>query len=160
MGSRKWILPGIILGGFIIYGRCIKSSDCKVIMLILIVVYTLNQPSFSIPFENVLKGPLPQDNQHLVKFIKDNFIYSPPPSDVEYHFRTVSKVFFKHISQFLCQVQSAYSQQLDGQFNQAKNISNLWKNMKNGFFIECGAADGETLSNSLLFEMRLGWKGW
>jgi hypothetical protein len=64
------------------------------------------------------------------------------------------------ISQLVFQVQSAYSQQLDGQFNQAKNISNLLGNVKNGFFIECGAADGETLSNSLLFEMRLGWQGW
>jgi hypothetical protein len=30
---------------------------------------------------------------------------------------------------------------------------------KDGFFLECGALDGEKLSNSLLFEMQLGWKG-
>jgi len=30
---------------------------------------------------------------------------------------------------------------------------------KNGFFIECGAADGITYSNSYLFEKKYGWKG-
>ena len=28
---------------------------------------------------------------------------------------------------------------------------------QNGFFLECGALDGEYLSNSLLFELQLGW---
>ena len=56
-------------------------------------------------------------------------------------------------------MKSAYSTHLNGQFNQAQNISGLLKNMKNGFFIECGAADGESFSNSLLFEMRHQWTG-
>ncbi|RXG51209.1 Protein Star, partial [Armadillidium vulgare] len=30
---------------------------------------------------------------------------------------------------------------------------------RNGFFIECGALDGETRSNSLIFEKRYGWEG-
>ena len=57
------------------------------------------------------------------------------------------------------QAKSADSYYLNGQFGQAQNISGLLKNMKNGFFIECGAADGESLSNSLLFEMRHQWTG-
>ena len=93
MGSRKWISPVIIFGGLIFYGKCIESSDCTIIVVILGVLYILYRPSFSITFEDVLKGPLPQDNQHLVKFIRDNFIYNPAPSDVEYHFKTVSNVF-------------------------------------------------------------------
>ena len=30
---------------------------------------------------------------------------------------------------------------------------------RGGFFIECGALDGETRSNTLVFEKELGWKG-
>ena len=30
---------------------------------------------------------------------------------------------------------------------------------RHGFFIECGAADGQHYTNSLLFEMRRGWSG-
>ena len=56
-------------------------------------------------------------------------------------------------------MKSAYSKHLNGQFNQAQNISGLLMDMKKGFFIECGAADGEKFSNSLLFEMRHQWTG-
>ena len=30
---------------------------------------------------------------------------------------------------------------------------------RGGFFIECGALDGETRSNTLVLEQELGWKG-
>jgi hypothetical protein len=30
---------------------------------------------------------------------------------------------------------------------------------KDGFFLEAGALDGQLFSNSLLFEMLLGWRG-
>ena len=48
---------------------------------------------------------------------------------------------------------------LNGQFNQPRFIADLQKNMQNGFFIECGAADGESLSNTLLLEMQYNWTG-
>lgn len=99
-------------------------------------------PTFSL--EELLKGPLPQDNDYLVQFIQDQYIKLPAASDSQYQFKDVK---------------SAYSTHLNGQFNQAQNISGLLKNMKNGFFIECGAADGESFSNSLLFEMRHQWTG-
>ena len=35
----------------------------------------------------------------------------------------------------------------------------MFKNKKNGFFIEAGAYDGEVYSNSLLFEKKLNWTG-
>lgn len=31
--------------------------------------------------------------------------------------------------------------------------------MKNGFYIECGAADGEIISNTLFFEVYRNWTG-
>ena len=33
------------------------------------------------------------------------------------------------------------------------------KNQKNGFFVECGALDGETRSNTLILEEELEWNG-
>ena len=57
------------------------------------------------------------------------------------------------------QIDSASSPMLNGQFNQPRFIANLLKNMQNGFFIECGAADGESLSNTILLEMQYNWTG-
>ncbi|XP_064119011.1 uncharacterized protein LOC135224020 [Macrobrachium nipponense] len=45
------------------------------------------------------------------------------------------------------------------QFNQSKIANEMLKGMKGGFFIEVGAADGESLSNSIFFERQLGWRG-
>ena len=38
-------------------------------------------------------------------------------------------------------------------------IDELLKGQRNGFFIECGADQGELFSNSLLFEMERNWTG-
>ena len=35
----------------------------------------------------------------------------------------------------------------------------IQKNQKNGFFVECGAFDGETRSNTLILEEELEWNG-
>ncbi|KZC08311.1 Protein Star [Dufourea novaeangliae] len=42
---------------------------------------------------------------------------------------------------------------------QAKVIREILKDKKNGFFVECGAYDGETRSNTLVLERILGWTG-
>ena len=66
-----------------------------------------------------------------------------------------------------------------GQYGQLGKIVELFNGKKNGFFIECGALDGEkpnifepniscnnsfvfsgeSLSNTLVFELRFQWKG-
>jgi hypothetical protein len=48
---------------------------------------------------------------------------------------------------------------LRGQFDQVKIVSDLFKNLKNGFFVEAGAYDGKIFSNSLFFEVKQGWTG-
>ncbi|XP_066967102.1 protein Star-like [Macrobrachium rosenbergii] len=45
------------------------------------------------------------------------------------------------------------------QFSQSKIANEMLKGMKDGFFVEVGAADGESLSNSIFFERELGWSG-
>lgn len=45
------------------------------------------------------------------------------------------------------------------QASQSQCIDDILGGMKNGFFVECGAADGETLSNSLFFEKTRNWTG-
>ncbi|XP_068248074.1 protein Star-like [Palaemon carinicauda] len=45
------------------------------------------------------------------------------------------------------------------QFNQSRIANEMLRGMKDGFFVEVGAADGERLSNSIFFERELGWRG-
>jgi FkbM family methyltransferase len=45
------------------------------------------------------------------------------------------------------------------QVGQSQFIDELLKGRRDGFFVECGAADGEGLSNSLFFELARNWTG-
>lgn len=42
---------------------------------------------------------------------------------------------------------------------QASMILDILSEQRNGFYVECGALDGETRSNTLYMERKLGWKG-
>jgi len=56
--------------------------------------------------------------------------------------------------------QLAKPQQKDqSQVGQSKFVDKLLSGRQNGFFIECGAFDGEELSNSLFFELERNWTG-
>lgn len=48
---------------------------------------------------------------------------------------------------------------IDTSMGQAEKIRQILGNKKNGFFIECGALDGEIRSNTLNFERFHGWTG-
>ncbi|XP_052253469.1 uncharacterized protein LOC127859906 [Dreissena polymorpha] len=45
------------------------------------------------------------------------------------------------------------------QYGQDKYLSNHFRSKINGFFVEIGAYDGQSLSNTLLFEMKNNWTG-
>lgn len=46
------------------------------------------------------------------------------------------------------------------QYSQDKFLNeNFFKNKKNGVFIDIGAHDGITMSNSFFYEKQLGWDG-
>ena len=52
-----------------------------------------------------------------------------------------------------------YPDQEDTSMGQASAIRKALKDKENGFFVECGAYDGETRSNTLVLERFRGWKG-
>lgn len=47
----------------------------------------------------------------------------------------------------------------DPSMGQSQIIRKLFKEKKDGFFVECGALDGETRSNTLYLERYLKWSG-
>lgn len=49
--------------------------------------------------------------------------------------------------------------QLDGQIGVPPFVDKILRNKTNGFYIECGAADGEEGTNTLYFEIKRNWKG-
>ncbi|ODM88635.1 hypothetical protein Ocin01_18047 [Orchesella cincta] len=114
-----------------------------VVILILIIVLLNrierypNKPSL----EDILAGrvTIQQDDERLINYIKDVGILRPPP-----HGRY--SLQWPHVR--------------DQSTGQAGYIlSHILKNKRNGFFVECGALDGETRSNTLFMERNLGWTG-
>jgi len=56
--------------------------------------------------------------------------------------------------------QLTYPRKTDAsQHGQSLFVDKLLSGRRNGFFVECGAADGETFSNSLFFELKRNWTG-
>ncbi|KAF2356270.1 Methyltransferase FkbM [Trinorchestia longiramus] len=86
---------------------------------------------------DVMRGKvtLKQDDPKLIQRIRTHYL--DPPSNEPYNLK---------VGDDPSQGQSAAIMEILGDF-------------RDGFFIECGALDGETRSNSLVFEKKLGWKG-
>eukprot|EP00921_Rhytidocystis_pertsovi_P008478 GHVQ01013907.1.p1 GENE.GHVQ01013907.1~~GHVQ01013907.1.p1 ORF type:complete len:307 (+),score=28.29 GHVQ01013907.1:271-1191(+) len=73
-----------------------------------------------------------------------NGLLNPPLRDVNHaSFSTASALYGKYMSQ-------------DGQ---DKFVEEVFKGKRNGFFVEAGAADGATLSNTMYLEHRYNWTG-
>jgi len=89
--------------------------------------------------EKILKQVLAVDDPEVIAKIRSSLTYPQDPS-VRQLLRTPAN---GHTSQI---GQSAY-------------VDALLKNRTNGFFIECGAYNGEDLSNSLFFELKRNWTG-
>lgn len=84
-----------------------------------------------------------QDDGRLIHVIQESFLHRPPPLG----------------PLRLTQVRDIYDSRLAGQFGQAARLEKFFKGLERGFFLECGAVDGETYSNTLLFEMKYNWTG-
>lgn len=80
----------------------------------------------------------PQEDPSLVSYIRQQMYR---PSTLPYNLSNPDK---QHFSQYN---QSGYAEE------------NFLRGMKNGFFVEAAALDGENMSTSLFFEKYRGWKG-
>jgi len=77
-------------------------------------------------------------NKRMLKYIRRNI--SPPSKEIPYHLAVENNADFS-------------------QFGQSTYVDKLLSGRRRGFFIECGAADGDRLSNSLFFELERNWTG-
>ncbi|XP_026822819.1 uncharacterized protein LOC113560896 [Rhopalosiphum maidis] len=91
-----------------------------------------------------LNGPeVSMDDSNLVKKLRENFLVKPIKENKGHrnHYNLVDMSL------------------IDPSMGQAAEIAKIIDYTKGGFFIECGALDGETRSNTLYFERYYGWTG-
>ena len=87
---------------------------------------------------------LDQDDPKLIEIVRNYYLTKPSSPELMYNIPKNRLV----------------SPKIDGQFKQARIVDLFYNTSKNdGFFVEAGAYDGYTLSNSLFFEVYRGWKG-
>ncbi|KAL7640216.1 UNVERIFIED_CONTAM: hypothetical protein RMT77_009630 [Armadillidium vulgare] len=96
------------------------------------------EESITVLIRDIMRAPLTlkQDDPILIRKIRKRYLI--PPSTKPYNLTGNTD---------------------DPSKGQSEQIRKLLKEKRNGFFIECGALDGETISNSLVFEKRYGWDG-
>ncbi|CAI6361075.1 unnamed protein product [Macrosiphum euphorbiae] len=91
-----------------------------------------------------LNGPkVSMDNSNLVRKLREKFLVKPIEENKGRRTR------YNLIDMSL----------IDPSMGQAAEIAKIIDYTKGGFFIECGALDGETRSNTLYFERYYGWVG-
>lgn len=114
-----------------------------------------------------LNGPsISQEDDRLLAKLRAVYLHPPPPASVPLNL-TDSEEFDTSMGQ--AQVIKKLLKYKVGLMNckiQLKNRTfiifshtSLFLPQRNGFFIECGALDGEIRSNTLYFERYLGWTG-
>ncbi|KAK8728992.1 hypothetical protein OTU49_017468 [Cherax quadricarinatus] len=91
-----------------------------------------------VSLDRIMKSPvsIDQNDPRLIKRIRAQYLH--PPSELPYNLASNND---------------------DPSMGQSKEIRHILGQQKNGFFVECGALDGETRSNTLVFEKKFGWQG-
>jgi hypothetical protein len=86
-----------------------------------------------------VKGPLIQDDPKLINYIRSSRFLIPPNNNIKTTYNL------------------SHPKTEDFSMGQTKMVLRALKDLKNGFFVECGALDGELRSNTLLLERRYNW---
>lgn len=80
------------------------------------------------------------EDPRLISHIRKNYLYPPKSRSVPYNLDNPNRRYWS-------------------QKTQSEIIEKLFNGKRNGFFVECGAFDGETYSNTLSFETYFNWTG-
>lgn len=141
--GRKGQIGVLILcciGLLIIYGLQPNGEESPLQMSQQLTKETLKWYNYSQLEVRNMSGPHVKANDAwLIDLIRRRFLVAPPPKEAPYHLKE------PHVA--------------DPSMGQSSKILTILKNMTNGFFVECGALDGETRSNTLFMERYLGWQG-
>ena len=89
--------------------------------------------------ETVAKGVLLYNNSYLVGYVREKLLVSPNRTSASSRTASPPKNY--------------------SQLGQDKIVDKLLKHRTNGFFVEAGAYDGETFSNTLFLEKERNWTG-
>lgn len=97
-------------------------------------------------------------SEALLQLVK-SMIIPPPSPKAAYHFDQVTNIKHRKGLFFWLLLLDQDPPNLEGQYRQPQIIDELLGGKENGFFIECGAYDGEDMSNTLYLEMKRNWTG-
>ncbi|KAJ9583010.1 hypothetical protein L9F63_022626, partial [Diploptera punctata] len=96
--------------------------------------------NYSSPGDEDLNGSkIRMDDPRLIAKIRQKFLLPPAPYSTPYHLTNPALI--------------------DTSMGQAERIQSILGQQRDGFFVECGALDGELRSNTLVFERQLNWTG-
>ncbi|XP_037785602.1 uncharacterized protein LOC119581281 [Penaeus monodon] len=120
-----------------------RSLGVILAIITLLVLHVAFTPSYTTCLLKSLKGPLPVDDPEFLTYLRQEVL--DPPSDEPYNLLGEDNIGHK-------------IRERSEEFYEEK-LRALFKDVRNGFFIEAGALDGETMSNTLALERDLGWTG-
>ncbi|XP_042874913.1 uncharacterized protein LOC122255038 [Penaeus japonicus] len=125
-----------------------RSWACKTVGVILgtvclLVLCTGMTSPYSSCLLRALQGPLAVDDPEFLSYLRDEVL--DRPSDEPYNILGKDNIG----SKILERSEVFYKEKL----------GELFKDVRKGFFVEAGALDGETMSNTLTLEQDLDWTG-
>ncbi|XP_068233800.1 protein Star-like [Palaemon carinicauda] len=113
------------------------------VLLVSMILVSAHVPRYSGYLVRSLDGHISTDDSELLEYIRNEILQ--PPSDQPYDLLGKANIALKGIDES------------EVFYNHV--LWEVFKDKRNGFFVEAGALDGETMSNTLTLERELNWTG-